>query len=492
MENQSFLFGVAFSTFSESTKREIEGQVSSHFGVPVNEAMVQHGYSRASAAECEVCPRCGSRSQRRLCRVVGASSETTIVRLFQHAWFCDPCQTVIFDKTAYDAEAGTDGRTGEILGLELAASRRYNYFLTWNDAWFMASIDDKRQPVGCLLFPSLKMPSPPERTPEDFFDLSLTGPRRGIIVLKHPAFADRSFSCLFSACKSPTCPCYQATWHCMPLTADSSERPLGSGILAVRVDPETQTVSPLPAGKKVPAETRKFAQALQKELTADDWKTIMGATLAWKRHQYQTCDRETVQAVFPDEAVHLRELVDMQTIFPGYPGFEFENDGQSWWATDGHCVQPDCNCRSSVLHLAPNNGTVFGISPHAPMACSFDRAQRRLEQPEDGPSVSPDILGRLFESLKRAVPDFDDRLEENAALLQRLFTRWLDRNPSLAEFRRKAMIAGKQKRAAEPTSVPVPAGFPVGALPALSTPAAGRNDPCPCGSGKKYKKCCGA
>jgi SEC-C motif-containing protein len=25
-----------------------------------------------------------------------------------------------------------------------------------------------------------------------------------------------------------------------------------------------------------------------------------------------------------------------------------------------------------------------------------------------------------------------------------------------------------------------------------STPKVGRNDPCPCGSGKKYKKCCGA
>ncbi|HTG14601.1 MAG TPA: SEC-C metal-binding domain-containing protein [Blastocatellia bacterium] len=23
-------------------------------------------------------------------------------------------------------------------------------------------------------------------------------------------------------------------------------------------------------------------------------------------------------------------------------------------------------------------------------------------------------------------------------------------------------------------------------------PRVGRNDPCPCGSGKKYKKCCGA
>ena len=27
---------------------------------------------------------------------------------------------------------------------------------------------------------------------------------------------------------------------------------------------------------------------------------------------------------------------------------------------------------------------------------------------------------------------------------------------------------------------------------AVSDKTVGRNDPCPCGSGKKYKKCCGA
>ena len=26
----------------------------------------------------------------------------------------------------------------------------------------------------------------------------------------------------------------------------------------------------------------------------------------------------------------------------------------------------------------------------------------------------------------------------------------------------------------------------------VKPPKVGRNDPCPCGSGKKYKKCCGA
>ncbi|MCL4854584.1 MAG: SEC-C domain-containing protein, partial [Bryobacteraceae bacterium] len=31
-----------------------------------------------------------------------------------------------------------------------------------------------------------------------------------------------------------------------------------------------------------------------------------------------------------------------------------------------------------------------------------------------------------------------------------------------------------------------------GSQPVLKGKKVGRNDPCPCGSGKKYKKCCGS
>jgi preprotein translocase subunit SecA len=35
-------------------------------------------------------------------------------------------------------------------------------------------------------------------------------------------------------------------------------------------------------------------------------------------------------------------------------------------------------------------------------------------------------------------------------------------------------------------------GTSVKKAPVIAAKKAGRNDPCPCGSGKKYKKCCGA
>ena len=45
------------------------------------------------------------------------------------------------------------------------------------------------------------------------------------------------------------------------------------------------------------------------------------------------------------------------------------------------------------------------------------------------------------------------------------------------------------KASARINDLPEPGGLP---LPTRSSRAPGRNDPCPCGSGRKYKRCCGA
>ena len=50
--------------------------------------------------------------------------------------------------------------------------------------------------------------------------------------------------------------------------------------------------------------------------------------------------------------------------------------------------------------------------------------------------------------------------------------------------------ATERVQVANPVSAGFAGGTPVAKKPATSTKV-GRNDPCPCGSGKKYKKCCG-
>jgi len=51
-------------------------------------------------------------------------------------------------------------------------------------------------------------------------------------------------------------------------------------------------------------------------------------------------------------------------------------------------------------------------------------------------------------------------------------------------------VVVEKKQVAKPMDA-VPEGENVGNTPVRKKNKVGRNDPCPCGSGKKYKKCCG-
>ena len=51
--------------------------------------------------------------------------------------------------------------------------------------------------------------------------------------------------------------------------------------------------------------------------------------------------------------------------------------------------------------------------------------------------------------------------------------------------------ATERVQVAKPTSEGFASGKAIVRKPVVKTVKVGRNDPCPCGSGKKYKKCCG-
>ncbi|HQG27250.1 MAG TPA: SEC-C metal-binding domain-containing protein [Candidatus Ozemobacteraceae bacterium] len=483
------LLGMTFGKLNEDARRKIEDQFAHRSGIPLNVDLVLHGYSRSSPTECATCPRCGKPTQLRVCRVVGFEKQGESVRLFHQAWFCTPCQTVVFDKTAFDAESAADGRSEEIFGIELAEYRQFNYFQSWNDFWAIPTVDEKRRTTGRLLFPGIRSPESPQATLGDFSGLSLTGPRPGIIALKTPEFADRRFSCLFTACQSPTCPCFETTWTCLPLTADASEKIPGARLLKVTVDPRRKKVTPLPSGKRVMAVTKSFAKALQRELSGEDWNVIIAKLMGWKRHLYETIDPETVEADFPIDMVSSNNMADMIGIFRGYPGFAFDLDGTPWMAMDGHCVNPDCVCRNSYLQFFPTEGDFTEIGPENPLLCLYDRATRQMTPAKRLVPADPGLLSRIFDALREAYPDLDARLDRNAALLSRMFAKWLKKVPTIPAV--ASSLSGRSYAQTSPATSQTTTE-PSRTPPNISTPAAGRNEPCPCGSGKKYKKCCGA
>src|SRR5450755_348111 len=57
---------------------------------------------------------------------------------------------------------------------------------------------------------------------------------------------------------------------------------------------------------------------------------------------------------------------------------------------------------------------------------------------------------------------------------------------------RSAAVSSRGRYMRAQTNNPALVSIPSTASFQRPTPKTGRNEPCPCGSGKKYKKCCGA
>lgn len=123
-------------------------------------------------------------------------------------------------------------------------------------------------------------------------------------------------------------------------------------------------------------------------------------------------------------------------------------DGRLYEAVEVYCPVPDCDCGEVFIHFdtlmprgAPSSGHV-------------------VVKRSGATDIQPNKNGR-------------DRLEQ-------LWTAFRQRHPNyLARFARRYPVMKRM------------GALIVGTPRAVSTKA-GRNDACPCGSGKKFKRCCGA
>lgn len=134
-------------------------------------------------------------------------------------------------------------------------------------------------------------------------------------------------------------------------------------------------------------------------------------------------------------------------------------DGSCYMAIDNYCVNPQCGCRGVTVSFHDIKAVILSDnSAPAPLAfaarVSLDGAYELLE-----------VRQGTREDAAHAVEVWRERFPEHMGALQ-----W--RYEKMHQIGRRS-----------------------GRCPPVSTPASseqtpGRNEPCPCGSGRKYKNCC--
>jgi hypothetical protein len=152
--------------------------------------------------------------------------------------------------------------------------------------------------------------------------------------------------------------------------------------------------------------------------------------------------------------------------------FEFTCEGRPWLVDDQYCVRPGCTCTEAGLSFfcLSDNGHSSAKRRRCLTALFYDyrAATFKVKTMRRG-SPGPDLL---LPALQAAHPGLAAQLARRHQQLQQISRRLWPKSsiPSMEAF---SLLPGRRPVVNEPKT------------------KVGRNEPCPCGSGKKFKKCCG-
>jgi hypothetical protein len=284
---------------------------------------------------------------------------------------------------------------------------------------------------------------------------------KGLLVFERalgPGGPSRVFVSRATVCPELDCDCREVTLTGVGIDLAVGARDFGidSKQIAARIDgPEAMSarlhidlgvVQAADTDGQVPL-TAEWVAYLQSQVDGDLLDRLHDDWLRAKGIRPKPRDEVTWPAVEPGQG-----LVGWYEIHPGDRRDSYLLDGVIFIAEELYCINPTCTCSEAVIDFA--------------------------ELTDDNRTLG-------FGHFRVSVPDLQvtewkSKRESQRPLLEKLWTTFQARHrrvgERLAERKRHITELGARHAA---TRVPI-----------IAPQRAGRNDPCPCGSGKKYKRCC--
>lgn len=210
--------------------------------------------------------------------------------------------------------------------------------------------------------------------------------------------------------------------------------------------------------EQIPADNKKFAEDFVEQLIDFDWTLLYRFFDDYKSYIMDTIDIEhcKITATFPVYDIEKEGImIGHNKIFPFAEAWSYEDDENYYLIADHYCLDPGCPCTIVVLAVVPwvNDKMIKDEE----MLVRYDYQKKSWEM-EDYPSNKQYHLNTLFPEIIKSIPDLAGQLKKRHAVLKKIYNRYKKKNNIVSANIKKNKT--------------------------------GRNDPCPCGSGKKYKKCC--
>jgi len=289
-----------------------------------------------------------------------------------------------------------------------------------------------------------------------------------VLRLARAPWAGMRIQAVLTCCTDPRCGCAGLDFDCTLRNASSD---VEAAHLHFRLDLDERKSYDV-HGREYTERARRLGEALRAELREEDWEFLFDHLLRLKRALLEDVDlTDAARTISSSVMDHKLTCVRYVSVFPFAYDFPFAAGTERWVVDDACCGEPDCDCHSVRLHFLrlPQPCTPRNRRLRDCPAVTYDYTTGLVESEHDT-SGGGASLAELVAALKREHPALDAALAKRHLQLRTIFQ---------LVSRGGGMPRDRQPELAPPEPPPA----------ARTQPA--RNAPCPCGSGKKYKKCCG-
>ena len=282
---------------------------------------------------------------------------------------------------------------------------------------------------------------------------SIDDTSKKIIVTIQNGEIIEKFECAVSACENPVCTCKNVYLDLSPLQAENKN----DGQLPsrrVEVDFAKRTLG-YKDQKNVPKEDLEFAELFLSELDEADFKFLHKKHFEFKNRISEEADLDSIDGYFNYHEIEKNGLMwAYNDVLPYGEQLLVTLDGTECIIFDQYCLLPKCSCTDTVLSIV----AIDLVGKTGKELCSVSVTYRKKQwKPVEEGSLAVTVK-TVKSAIEEQIPDIYKRLLKRHIKLKSIYA-----------HSKKKHFASKQP---------------------LQLPKVGRNDPCPCGSGKKYKKCC--
>lgn len=262
----------------------------------------------------------------------------------------------------------------------------------------------------------------------------------------------------FHVCPNPVCMCNVVTINLAPVP-DDSRTGRGAPVREVPVDVEREKlIDEGELKKRGPA--RDFAKNVLKQMDEEDFQVLLSHYFDAKHRQTETARPEEIDAWFEYEKIDNEGLLTAyKDVLPYADPLLGTPNGEQFLIIDQYCLKNGCACTSVCLEIAR-------IDPEKTPAgetvgCYFVDYRTKQWRIAEDPETQEEWIGprAARQAIEQQIPSIYSSLKQRHARLTRIYDHC------------RARQYDARHEPARVTKV-------------------GRNDPCPCGSGRKYKQCC--